>query len=67
MEEWNKGYEWDEEEDEEFCGRECYEFNEKLKEQFDDDCCEHCRKFLTLHCEHLGDFMSEIDDLGDYE
>jgi hypothetical protein len=66
MEEWNKGFEWDEDE-EEFCGRECYEFNEKLKEQFDDDCCEHCRKYLTLQCEHLDDFMDEIEDFGDYE
>jgi hypothetical protein len=68
MEEWNKGYEWtDEEEEEDFCDRECYVFNEKLKEHFDDDCCEHCTKYLTLQCEHLGDFMNEIDDFGDYD
>ncbi len=65
MEEWNKGYEWMGEENE-FCGRECYQFNEKLKIQFDDDCCEHCRKYLTLSCEHLQDFMDELD-LDDYE
>lgn len=66
MEEWDKGYEWDDEE-EEFCDRECYEFNKKLKAQFDDKCCEHCRKYLTLSCEHLEDFMDEIVDVVDYE
>jgi hypothetical protein len=66
MEEWEQGY-WDDEEEDEFCGRECYEFNNKLKEQFDDDCCEHCMKYLTLQCAHLEDFMDELSDMGDYD
>lgn len=69
MEEWKKGFEWEdeEEEEEEFCNRECYVFNEKLKTQFDDNCCEHCLKYLTLQCEYLEDFMAEIVDLDEYE
>ena len=67
MEEWEPGY-WSEEDDEdEFCGWECYEFNEKLKSQFDDDCCEHCKKYLNLQCAHLGDFMEELSDMGNYD
>ncbi|MEE9152232.1 MAG: hypothetical protein V3U20_10445 [Thermoplasmata archaeon] len=66
MEEWKKGFEWMEEENE-FCNRECYEFNDKLKNLFDDNCCEHCIKYLTLQCERLEDFMEEIVDLDDYE
>jgi hypothetical protein len=37
------------------------------KKKFDDKCCEHCRKYLTLSCEHLEDFMDEIVDVVDYE
>ena len=69
MAEWEKEFELDNEDEEEneFCNRECYEFNEKLKSQFDDDCCEHCRKYLTLQCEYLEDFMEEIVDFEHYE
>ena len=67
MEEWEPGYWNEEDEEDEFCGRDCYEFNSKLKEQFDDDCCEHCRKYLTLQCAHLEDFMGELSDMGDYD
>ncbi|UCG68877.1 MAG: hypothetical protein JSV09_13970 [Thermoplasmata archaeon] len=66
MEEWKTEYPWDEEKNE-FCDRECYEFNEKLKVQFDDKCCEHCKKYLTLQCSYLEDFMIEIVDLEDFE
>lgn len=67
MEEWDKGF-WDvEDEEDEFCGRDCYEFNTRMKEQFDDECCEHCKKYLTLQCTHLEDFMDEIADFGDYD
>ncbi|UCF08479.1 MAG: hypothetical protein JSW28_01975 [Thermoplasmata archaeon] len=70
MAEWNRGY-WEEENGEEeeadFCDRECYVFNERLKKQFDDDCCEHCSKYLTIQCEYLEDFMEKISDLGDFD
>jgi hypothetical protein len=68
MDEWDKDYAWGGKKiGDEFCGRECYEFNGKLKDQFDDDCCEHCSKYLTLQCEYLEDFMSEIDGYIEYE
>jgi hypothetical protein len=66
MEEWGRGFGWNDEESE-FCNRECYEFDERLKAQFDDSCCGHCRKYLTIQCEHLEDFMEKIDDLSGYE
>ena len=65
MGEWEDKF-WDVEKDE-FCDRECYEFNEKLKSQFDDRCCQHCKKYLTLQCQYLDEFMEEIDELDDYE
>lgn len=68
MDEWDKDYKWmSKGEENEFCGRICYEFSDKLKNQFDDDCCEHCVKYLTLQCEHLEDFMDEIDGFIEYE
>lgn len=68
MNEWEKEYKWlPKINEDEFCNRECYEFNERLKSQFDDDCCEHCKKYLTIQCEHLEDFQAEIEDLSDYE
>ena len=67
MEEWEPGYWNEEDEEDEFCGRECYIFNNKLKGQFDDDCCEHCKMYLTLQCAHLEDFMEELSDMGDYD
>jgi hypothetical protein len=54
------------EEEQEFCNRECYEFNEKLKADLDDTCCEHCGKYLTLQCQYLDDFLDEIEDLEEY-
>ena len=53
-----------EEDEEEFdlCGQDCFEFNEKLDQEMDDGCCEHCSKFFTTRCQHLDEFMDEIDD-----
>ena len=49
----------------EFCGRECYEFNARLESSLNDRCCVHCSKYLTLRCPYLDDFMDDIEDYGD--
>jgi len=54
----------EEEDDARFINRECYEFNSKLDAGQDDKHCRHCKKYLTLHCPHIKDFM---DDVEDYE
>ena len=46
-----------------FCDRECYEFNKKFSEDLDDRCCDHCLHYLTLQCPHIKEFMDDIDDL----
>ena len=46
-------------EEEEFVGRECYEFNENLEANKDDEECEHCRYYLTLNCKHIDDFLDD--------
>jgi len=43
---------------------ECYEFNERLDPSLDDGECIHCRKYLTLSCPHIDEFL---DDLEDFE
>lgn len=53
----------DEEEGPELCGRECYVFNARLPRDKDDNCCVHCKLYLTLQCPHLDDFMDEVDSL----
>jgi hypothetical protein len=42
----------------------CYEFHTKLLARFDDDLCEHCKKFLTLECPHIDEFVedAEVDE-----
>jgi hypothetical protein len=53
-----------EDEDEgQFCGRDCYVFNVRLDKDKDDRCCIHCKMYLTLQCPHLSDFMDDIDGL----
>ena len=51
----------DVEEEEEETRYPCYEFNTSLPKENDDGLCIHCRKYLTLECEHLEDFMDELD------
>ena len=38
---------------------ECYEFYKKLQSRFDDGLCEHCRKYLTVKCPHIDEFLKE--------
>ena len=42
----------------------CYEFNTRLKAYLDDGLCEHCRKWLTVECENIDEFVEEeeLDD-----
>jgi hypothetical protein len=56
----------EEEEGDEFCNRECYEFNSKMGADLDDKCCRHCKKYLTLHCPHIKEFMDEVEE-GDVD
>lgn len=49
------------EEEEEPTYFECYEFNFKLPSKFDDGLCEHCRKYLTVECHHIDDFLEDED------
>jgi hypothetical protein len=41
----------------------CYVFNTNLVEELDDGLCEHCMKYLTTDCEHIDEFVEEIDEL----
>lgn len=45
----------------------CYEFNRTLKRNFDDGRCEHCKKYLTTVCEHIDEFLEDIEDLEDID
>lgn len=59
----NRSIASDEEETQDFCGRDCYVFNPKFPDSMNDDCCVHCKMFLTIQCPHLDDFMDEVDGL----
>lgn len=45
----------------------CYEFYKALKKDFDDGKCEHCKKYLTNACDHIDEFLDDIDDLDDVD
>ena len=47
----------DYDDDGDFVGRTCYVFNPQLPKDQNDTMCIHCRKFMTLDCEHIGDFI----------
>ena len=38
-------------------GRICYVFNTELDGKLNDTVCIHCRKFMTLDCEHIDEFV----------
>ena len=38
-------------------GRICYVFNSELDDKLNDTICTHCRKFMTLDCEHIEEFV----------
>ena len=60
MEGWQTKEEGDEDE---FRFRECYLFNEKIDEELNDERCTHCRKFMTLNCEHIEEFIEDEDEV----
>lgn len=39
----------------------CYEFNPVLTVNMDDGACGHCRKFMTMECDYIDDFVYEDD------
>jgi hypothetical protein len=43
----------------EYTDRKCYEFNAYLEPALDDGRCVHCRKFFTLECEYIDEFIEE--------
>jgi hypothetical protein len=47
----------------EWYGYPCYEFNETLDRTQDDWRCVHCRKFLTLQCPHIDEFLEEEEEI----
>ncbi len=56
----------DEEEGDEdrFVNRECYEFNHQLRAAWNDRRCEHCRHYLTARCQHIDEFLDDVEDLS---
>ncbi len=55
----------DEEEDDEerFTNRPCYEFNGQLLPSWNDRHCSHCRHYLTARCPHIDEFLEDVEDL----
>ncbi len=53
------GFEAPSGENDEHYDMECYEFNDTLDPSLDDDDCTHCRKNLTVQCEHIDEFIDD--------
>ncbi len=53
----------EEEEENRFVNRPCYEFNPLLRMAWNDRHCEHCRHYLTARCSHIEDFLDDVEDL----
>lgn len=39
----------------------CYEFNRSMDGSADDGRCTRCRKYLTVECEYIEQFLDEGD------
>ena len=52
-----------EEDEDRFVDRDCYEFNPQLRAAWNDRRCEHCRHYLTARCQHLDEFLDDVEDL----
>ncbi len=50
--------------DDEFIGYPCFEFNPALSPDQNDTRCVHCRKYLTVQCEYLDQFLEDDGDDG---
>jgi ferredoxin-thioredoxin reductase catalytic subunit len=53
----------DEDEEDRFINRPCYEFNDDLTTVWNDRHCEHCRHYLTARCPHIDEFLDDVEDL----
>ncbi len=40
----------------------CYDFNASIAPDGDDGRCVHCRKYLTVECEYIEEFLDEGED-----
>lgn len=54
----------EEETEEKFFDRSCYEFNRSLAPGLNDKFCTHCRHYLTARCPHIDEFLEDVDDLS---
>ena len=54
----------DEASDDDFIGYPCFEFNAALDPELNDTRCVHCRKYLTVQCEYLDQFLGDEADDG---
>ena len=54
----------DEDEEDRFINRPCYEFNNDLTSVWNDKHCEHCRHYLTARCPHIEEFLDDVEDLS---
>ena len=53
----------EEDDEERFTNRPCYEFNSRLLGTWNDHHCSHCRFYLTARCPHIDEFLDDVDDL----
>ena len=53
----------DEEDEDRFVDRPCYEFNSELTSAWNDRHCAHCRHYLTARCPHIDEFLDDVEDL----
>ena len=56
-------YASEEEGEDRFVNRPCYEFNGALAQGMDDSHCRHCRHYLTSRCPHIDEFLDDVEDL----
>jgi hypothetical protein len=56
--------ETDENDEDRFVNRPCYEFNRQLLPAWDDKHCSHCRHYLTARCPHIDEFLDDVEDLS---
>jgi hypothetical protein len=54
----------EEEDEDKFVNRPCYEFNPALLPAWNDRRCEHCRHYLTSRCPHIDEFLDDVEDLS---
>jgi hypothetical protein len=57
-------YATEEEDEDKFVNRPCYQFNAALLPAWNDRRCEHCRFYLTARCPHIDEFLDDVDDLS---